>query len=105
MDAVIAALIYATYWVYKDAGKRGMNAIGWAIGTFLLCIIIFPLYLIMRKPVIILVEPSGFRIQGTFVPQLGSLLATLWGTRFLCVCVSVVEVWLCLRVARNLCLL
>jgi len=47
---VIAALI--AYWVYKDAGKRGMNALGWAIGTFVVCVIVFPLYLIMRKPVI-----------------------------------------------------
>jgi len=46
---VISALI--AYWVYTDASKRGMNAIGWAIGTFIICIIALPLYLIMRKPV------------------------------------------------------
>lgn len=39
------------FWVYKDAESRGMNGIGWAIGTFLLCIIILPIYLIVRKPV------------------------------------------------------
>jgi apolipoprotein N-acyltransferase len=46
---IVAALV--AYWVYKDAGKRGMNALGWAIGTFVLCPIVFVLYLIMRKPV------------------------------------------------------
>ena len=46
---IIAAAI--AYWVYTDANKRGMPAIGWAIGTFVLCIIVFPLYLIMRKPI------------------------------------------------------
>jgi len=39
------------YWVYQDAGKRGMHKIGWALGSFFLC---FPIctiiYLIMRKP-------------------------------------------------------
>ena len=37
-------------WVYNDAQRRGMNGIGWAIGTFLLCVIFLPLYLIIRKP-------------------------------------------------------
>ena len=40
------------YWVFTDAKKRGMNAPGWAAGTFLLCIVFLPLYLIMRKPVV-----------------------------------------------------
>lgn len=40
-------------WVYIDAEKRGMSAIGWSIGTFLLCIIFLPLYLIIRKPKIV----------------------------------------------------
>lgn len=42
----------AGYWVNTDAKKRGMNATGWGIGTFLFCIVILPLYLIMRKPVL-----------------------------------------------------
>lgn len=46
---VIAAAI--AIWVYKDAEARGMNGIGWAIGTFLLCIIVLPIYLLSRKPV------------------------------------------------------
>lgn len=45
----IAAAI--AFFVYTDAKKRGMNAILWAIGTLLLCIVFLPLYLIMRKPV------------------------------------------------------
>ena len=46
----IIPLIIAIF-VYQDAEKRGMSGIGWALGTFLLCIIFLPLYLIMRKPV------------------------------------------------------
>jgi len=44
--------VIAAIWVYSDAKKRGMNAIGWAIGTFLVCIVFLPLYLIIRKPVL-----------------------------------------------------
>ena len=40
----------AGYWVYTDAKKRPMNATGWGILTFLICIVGLPLYLIMRKP-------------------------------------------------------
>jgi hypothetical protein len=42
---VLALAIYT----YQDANKRGMNGILWALGVFLLCIVFFPLYLIMRK--------------------------------------------------------
>lgn len=52
----IAAAI--AYWVYTDAKKRGMNAIGWAIGTFLVCIVFLPLYLIIRKPVLVAGPPG-----------------------------------------------
>lgn len=48
---LIIALI-AAVWVAYDARKRGMNSVGWAIGTFLLLILFLPLYLILRKPVI-----------------------------------------------------
>jgi hypothetical protein len=44
----IAAAI--AFFVYKDAEARGMNAILWAILTFLVCIIALPVYLIIRKP-------------------------------------------------------
>jgi hypothetical protein len=47
--AIVIDLLIAI-WVYRDAQGRGMNAILWAIGTFLLCIVFLPLYLIMRKP-------------------------------------------------------
>jgi hypothetical protein len=40
----------AAYWVYNDAKKRPMNPTVWAIGTFLICIVFLPLYLILRKP-------------------------------------------------------
>jgi hypothetical protein len=46
----LAIALILAIWVYNDAQGRGMNAIGWAIGTFFLCIIFLPLYLIMRKP-------------------------------------------------------
>lgn len=36
--------------VAVDANKRGMNGAGWGMGTFLLCLVFLPLYLIMRKP-------------------------------------------------------
>ncbi len=48
----LSIALIAAIFVAVDANKRGMNAIGWAIGTFLLCIIFLPLYLIIRKPVI-----------------------------------------------------
>ena len=54
ISSIIGLLIAAgiAFYVYQDASKRGMNAILWAILVFLFCIICFPLYLIMRKPVI-----------------------------------------------------
>lgn len=47
----LIALITAS-WVGWDAHRRGMNSVGWAIGTFLLLIVFLPLYLIVRKPVL-----------------------------------------------------
>lgn len=63
---VIAAAIAA--WVYSDAKKRGMNAVGWAIGVFLVCIVCLPLYLILRKPLLTAGMPG--MPPGTFVTQL-----------------------------------
>jgi drug/metabolite transporter (DMT)-like permease len=40
------------FWVYTDAKKRGMNAVGWGIGAALVCIVFLPLYLIIRKPLL-----------------------------------------------------
>jgi putative membrane protein len=48
----LVIVLAISYFVYQDAEKRGMNGILWAIGTFLLCIIFLPLYLIMRKPLV-----------------------------------------------------
>ncbi|MDP4142997.1 MAG: hypothetical protein Q8936_00745 [Bacillota bacterium] len=46
---IIIALVVAII-IGKDASSRGMNAIGWGIFTFLICIITLPIYLIVRKP-------------------------------------------------------
>lgn len=66
---VIVDLI-AAIWVAWDARRRGMNAAGWAIGTFLLLILFLPLYLILRKPVIAppTVYPPGSYPAGTYPP-------------------------------------
>jgi hypothetical protein len=58
---IIGLLIAAAiaFWVYTDAKKRPMNAVGWAIGTFLLCIVFLPLYLILRKPPLTAGLPPG----------------------------------------------
>ena len=52
MDQLIGMCIafVIAFWVYTDAAKRGMNAVGWAIGVFLLLIVFLPLYFIKRKP-------------------------------------------------------
>ena len=51
MSVIIAfiVLILISLWVYKDAEKRGYNAAAWALSTFVLLIIMLPLYLIMRS--------------------------------------------------------
>lgn len=44
-------LICISAWVYSDAKSRNSSRPAlWAIGVFLMFIIIFPLYLIMRPP-------------------------------------------------------
>jgi hypothetical protein len=54
----VIALVIAVL-VAQDANKRGMNGVLWGIGTFLLCIVFLPLYLIMRKP-ILMAAPPGY---------------------------------------------
>lgn len=51
---ILPLIIAATvgYFVGQDAQKRGMNAIGWGLGTFLMMIVFLPLYFIMRKPLL-----------------------------------------------------
>ncbi|MDX9816256.1 MAG: hypothetical protein RBT06_04890 [Smithellaceae bacterium] len=39
-------------FVYDDAKKRGMNALGWSIFIFLILIIGLPMYALMRKPLL-----------------------------------------------------
>ena len=50
LGLIIAAVVAG--YVYNDASKRGMNSIGWAIGVFLLMILILPIYLLTRKPIV-----------------------------------------------------
>jgi hypothetical protein len=51
-------------WVATDANKRGMNGVLWAIGVFLLCIVFLPVYLIVRKPLLVQ-QPYGYPPPGT----------------------------------------
>lgn len=55
IGAVIDLLI--AIWVAQDANRRGMNGILWAIGVFLLCIVFLPIYLIVRKPIVVVAPP------------------------------------------------
>jgi hypothetical protein len=58
---IIAAVIAGFVW--QDANKRGMSGPLWGIGTFFLCIIFLPLYLIMRKPLLIAGQvPPGTQV-------------------------------------------
>lgn len=52
MSSIIGLVLAgaAAFWVHSDAKTRGMNAVVWAIFTFLILIIGLPAYLIMRKP-------------------------------------------------------
>jgi hypothetical protein len=53
-QAFLALLICGGIAAYVgiDATKRGMSGWGWGLFVFFLCIIAFPLYLIMRKPLL-----------------------------------------------------
>jgi hypothetical protein len=53
-------------FVYSDATKRGMNAIGWGIGALILWFIFLPAYLIMRKPV--MAGPVGMPVSPGYIP-------------------------------------
>jgi hypothetical protein len=54
---VIAAAL--GIFVAQDANKRGMSGALWGILTFLFCIVFLPLYLIVRKP-LLMVPPPGY---------------------------------------------
>jgi hypothetical protein len=49
LAGILIALLIAVA-VYNDAKPRGMEALPWAAGVFLLMIIFLPLYFILRKP-------------------------------------------------------
>jgi len=65
IGAIIAGAV--AIWVATDANKRGMNGIGWGIGVFLLCIVFLPIYLIVRKPLLVQPQFPG-AVPGGFVP-------------------------------------
>lgn len=47
-----ALWIYASYWVYKDASRRGSNhAAAWGVGVFLIGFLGLILYLVVRGDV------------------------------------------------------
>lgn len=49
---VTAAWLYAAYWVYRDARRRGsQNAEIWGIGVFLIGFLGLLLYLVVRDEV------------------------------------------------------
>jgi len=50
-NLILLVVLVIAVLVALDASKRGMNALGWFLGTSLLCIIFLPLYLIVRKPI------------------------------------------------------
>jgi MFS family permease len=53
---IIAAVVAA--FVANDASKRGMNAVGWCFGVFLLLIVFLPLYLLVRTPLLPQYQPE-----------------------------------------------
>lgn len=47
-----ALWIYASYWVYNDANRRGSDhALAWGIGVFLIGLIGLVLYFVVRSDV------------------------------------------------------
>ena len=48
---VFAFVFYIPYWVYKDAQKRGMNAMAWALFVFFISAFVgLIIYLVVRGP-------------------------------------------------------
>ncbi len=47
LGLLVAALV--GFFVYKDAKTRGMNAIGWGLGSFLVMFPVLIIYFIIRK--------------------------------------------------------
>lgn len=49
---IFAAWVYASYWVYKDARRRGSrHALAWGVGVFLIGLIGLLLYLFVRDDI------------------------------------------------------
>lgn len=47
---IFVVSIVATYWTFKDAKSRGMNAQGWALFILLTSMLGLPIYLVVRRP-------------------------------------------------------
>ncbi len=47
---ILIVWLYVSFWVFKDAKSRGMNAGLWAAFVFLVLVIALPFYFISRKP-------------------------------------------------------
>lgn len=54
----LAIVLVIAIFVYTDAQKRGMSAFLWALGVLLFCPVFFPLYLILRRPVLLVLPPG-----------------------------------------------
>ena len=46
---VVLLWIYLIQWIYRDANKHGMSAVGWAVGAFFVHILCLGVYLLVRK--------------------------------------------------------
>lgn len=47
--SILIVWLYVSFWVFKDAKSRGMNARPWAAFVFLVLFIGLPAYFISRK--------------------------------------------------------
>jgi zinc-ribbon domain len=61
-------VVILAIFVAQDANKRGMNGVLWGLGTALLCIVFLPLYLIMRRPLLMAPPPPGYPGTGYTPP-------------------------------------
>jgi|SRR5580700_9013353 hypothetical protein len=66
---LVLVLVLAIF-VAQDANKRGMNGVLWGLGVFFLCIVFLPVYLMVRKPVV-MAPPPGYPGVPPVPPVLG----------------------------------
>jgi hypothetical protein len=48
----LAVVVVIGWAVWRDANSRGMNGVLWGVLSAAFCIIVVPIYLIVRKPVL-----------------------------------------------------